>query len=61
MVGTLIENSNNKLVVRRRQLVKGRYNLFTHKPILVSDSSTRKIAVDNSKSLQPITKSEGTY
>ena len=61
MAGTFIENSNSKPVIRRRRLVKGKYNLFTHKPILASDSSTREIAVDNSKSLQPITKPEGTH
>ena len=46
-----MENSNNKPVVRRRQLVKRRYNLSTHKPILASNSSTGEIAIDNSKSL----------
>ena len=47
MVSILIENSNNKLVVYKRQLVKGRYNLSVYKPILASNSSTREIAVDN--------------
>jgi hypothetical protein len=51
MAGTLMENSNDELVVRRKQLVEGRYNLFTHKPTLVSDSGTREIAVDNGKLL----------
>ena len=49
--GTLIENSDNKLVVCRRRLVKGRYNPFTYKPISASDSGTREIATDNSKLL----------
>ena len=56
-----MENSNNKLVIYKRQLVKGRYNLSAHKPILASDSGTREIATDNSKSPQPITKPEGTH
>jgi hypothetical protein len=60
-VGTLIENSNNKLIIRRRQLVKGRRNLSTYKPILVSNSSTREITVDNGKSLQSITEPKGIY
>ena len=59
--GTLIKNSNNKLIIHRRQLAKGRYNLSTHKPILASDSGTREIATDNSKLLQPITKPKGTH
>jgi hypothetical protein len=41
--------------------VKGKYNLSAYKPILISDSSTRKIAIDNSKLLQPITEPKGTY
>jgi hypothetical protein len=41
--------------------VKGRYNLFTYKPISANNSGTREIAIDNSKSPQPITESEGTY
>jgi hypothetical protein len=56
-----MENSNNKLIIRRRWLVKGRYNLSTYKPILVSNSGTREIAVDNSKSPQSITKPKGIY
>ena len=46
-----MENSDNKLVIYRRQLVKGRRNLSAYKPILVSNSSTREIATDNSKLL----------
>jgi hypothetical protein len=46
-----MENSNNKLIIRRRRLVKGKRNPSAYKPILVSDSSTREIAADNSKSL----------
>ena len=46
-----MENSNNKLVVYRRRLMKGRYNPFTHKPTLASDSGTGEIAADNSKLL----------
>ena len=61
MAGTLIKNSNNKPVVYRRQLVKKKYNLSTHKPILASDSSTVKIAIDNSKLPQLITKLKGTH
>jgi len=37
--------------MHKRRLVKGRYNLSTYKPILASNSSTREIAVDNSKLL----------
>jgi hypothetical protein len=37
--------------MRRRQLVKGRCNPSTYKPILASNSSTREIAVDNGKLL----------
>ncbi len=51
VVGTLTENSNNEPVVCKRQLVKGRYNLSAYKPILAGNSSTREIAIDNSKSL----------
>ena len=61
MVGTLTENSNNKLIIRRRYLVKGRCNLSTYKPILVSNSSTIEITVDNSKSPQSITKPKDIY
>ena len=46
-----MENSDNKLVIYRRQLVKGRRNLSAYEPILVSNSSTREIATDNSKLL----------
>ena len=56
-----MENSNNKLIVYRRRLVKGRYNLSTYKPILASNSGTREIAVDNGKSPQPITEPKGIY
>ena len=56
-----MENNNNKLVIYRRQLVKGRYNLSAYKPILASDSGTKEIAVDNGKSPQLITKLKGTY
>jgi len=51
VVGTLIENNNNKPVVRKRRLVKGRRNPFTYKPTLASNSSTKEIAADNSKLL----------
>jgi hypothetical protein len=51
MAGTLMENSNSELVMYRRRLAKGRYNLSAYKPILTSDSSTKEIAVDNSKLL----------
>jgi hypothetical protein len=51
VVGTLIENSDNKPVICRRRLVMGRRNLSTYKPILVSNSGTREIAVDNGKLL----------
>ena len=61
MAGILTENSDNKPVVRRRQLVKGRRNLSAYKPILTSDSNTREIATDNGKLLQSITKPEGTH
>jgi len=56
-----MENSNNKLVIRRRLLVKGRYNPSTYKPILASNSGTREITIDNSKLPQPITKPKGIY
>ena len=56
-----MENSDNKPVIHRRRLVKGRYNLSTHKPTLASDSSTGEIAIDNSKSPQPITELKGTH
>ena len=41
--------------------MKGRYNLSANEPILVSDSSTREIAVDNGKLPQLITEPEGIY
>jgi len=44
-----MENSNNKLVMRRRWLVKGRRNLFAYKPILASNSGTGEIAINNGK------------
>ena len=44
-----MENSDNKLVVRRRRLVKGKHNLSAYEFISVSDSGTREIASDNSK------------
>ena len=47
--------------MRRRRLVKGRYNLSTYKPILVSNSSTREITADNGKLPQSITKPKGIY
>ena len=56
-----MENSNNKLVIYKRRLAKKRYNLSTYKPTLVSNSGTGKIAVNNSKLLQPITKPKGIY
>ena len=46
-----MENSNNELVVCRRQLAKKINNLSTYKPTLASNSGTREIAIDNSKSL----------
>jgi len=61
VVGTLTENSNNEPVVCKRQLVKGRYNPSAYKPILMSDSGTKEITVDNSKLPQPITKPVGTH
>ena len=61
MAGTFIENSNNKLVICRRRLVKERYNLSIYKPTLASNSSTGEIAVNNSKLLQPITKLKGIH
>ena len=45
----------------RKWLAKGRYNLSAYKPILVSDSGTREITIDNGKSPQPITKFKGTH
>jgi len=56
-----MENSNNEPVVRRRRLVKGRRNLSTYKPTLASNSDTREIAIDNSKSPQPIIEPKGIY
>ena len=56
-----MENSNNKLIVYRRWLVKGRCNLSAHKPILISDSGTVEIAINNSKLLQPITELKDIY
>ena len=41
--------------------MKGRYNPSAHKPILISDSSTKEITADNSKSPQLITKPKGTH
>ena len=49
--GTFIENSDSELVIYRRWLAKGKYNLSAHKPILINDSGTREITIDNSKSL----------
>ena len=46
-----MENSNNKLVIYRRRLVKGRRNPSAHKPILASDSGTGELAADNGKLL----------
>jgi hypothetical protein len=51
VVGTLMENSNNEPVIYRGRLVKGRRNLSAYKPILVSNSGTREITIDNSKLL----------
>ena len=59
--GTLIKNSNNKPVVCKRWLVKKKYNLSTQEPILASNSGIGEIAIDNSKSPQPIIKLEGIY
>ena len=42
-------------------MVKERHNLSAYKPTLASNSGTGEIAVDNSKSLQPITELEGIY
>jgi len=47
--------------MRRRQLVKGRYNPSTYKPILVSNSGTGEIAIDNGKLPQSITEPKGIY
>ena len=41
--------------------MKGRRNLSAYKPILVSDSSTGEIAVNNGKLLQSITEPKGIY
>jgi hypothetical protein len=46
-----MENSDNELIICRRRLVKGRRNLSAYKPILVSNSGTREITVDNGKLL----------
>ena len=56
-----MENSNSKPVVCRRWLAKGKCNLSAHEPTLASDSGTGEIAIDNSKSPQPITESKGIY
>ena len=48
---TLIKNNNNKLVIYKKQLIKKKYNPSTYKPILVSNSSTAEIAINNSKLL----------
>ena len=47
--------------MRKRRLIKGRYNLSTQKPILANNSSIKKIAIDNSKLPQSITKPKGIY
>ena len=47
--------------MRKRRLVKERCNLSAYKPILASNSSTKEIAVNNSKSPQPITKPKDIY
>ena len=59
--GTFIKNSNNELVVYRGWLVKGKHNPSAQEPILVSNSGTEEIAINNSKLLQPITKPKGTH
>jgi hypothetical protein len=59
--GTLIENSDNEPIIRRGQLIKGKYNPSTQEPILASDSSIGEITTDNSKSPQPIIKPEGIH
>ena len=41
--------------------MKGRRNLSIYKSTSASDSGTREIAIDNSKSLQLITEPEGIY
>ena len=41
--------------------MKGKYNLSTYKPTLVSDSGTGEIAIDNGKLLQLITELKGIY
>ena len=56
-----MENSNNKPVIYRRQLVKGRRNPSAYELISVGDSSTREITADNGKSLQPIIKPKGIH
>ena len=50
MAGTLTENSNSEPVMHRRQLVERKCNLSAYKLVLVSDSGTREITIDNSKS-----------
>jgi len=59
VVGTFIKNSNNKPVICRMRLAKGRCNLFVYKPILVNNSGIKEIIIDNGKSPQPIIKPEG--
>ena len=56
-----MENSNNKPVMYRRQLIKGRHNLSAYKPTLASNSSTREIAINNGKLPQSIIKPKGTH
>jgi len=50
VVSVFIKNSNNKPIVYRKWLIKGRYNPFTYKLILINNNGTREITVDNGKS-----------
>jgi len=61
VVGIFIKNNNNKLVIYRRWLVKGRRNLSAYKPILASNNNIKEITVNNGKLLQLITKPKGIY
>ena len=56
-----MENSNNKPVIYRRRLAKGKCNPSVYKPILENNSSTKEITTDNDKLPQPITEPNGIY
>ena len=56
-----MKNSNNKLIIYRRRLIKRKHNPSTYKLILVSNSGTKEIAINNHKSPQPIIKPKGIY